>query len=112
MEVVYNIQLKTTQQGITKKGKKKIPKKFDIAIARLKAYINGGEIKVGNNNLKFSPLSTLSPEEKASQLFDLLKTNVSNVKAFDNAVQQTIDDVLDLGISNKAKEKFDINLKF
>ena len=112
MEVVYNIQLKTTQQGITKKGKKKIPKKFDIAIAKLKTYINGGEIKVGNNNLKFSPLSTLSPEEKASQLFDLLKTNVSNVKAFDNAVQQTIDDVLDLGISNKAKEKFNINLKF
>jgi hypothetical protein len=103
MEVVYNIQLKTTQDGVTKKGKEKTPKNFDIAIAKLKVFINGGTIKVGNNVSTLSPLSKLSASEKAERLFDLLYTNVSNYSAFDGAVQETINTIVKKGISVKAK---------
>ena len=112
MEVVYNIQLKTTQEGVTKKGNVKIPKKFDIAIAKLKIYINGGDLKIGDKTFQFSPLSSLPPREKASQLFDLLKTNISNTNAFDGAVQGTIDNLIKTGISEKIQKQFKINLKF
>ena len=110
MEVVYNIQLKTTQDGVTKKGAK-TPKNFDIAIAKLKIFINGGTTKVGNNITTFGPLSSLSASEKAERLFNLLQTNVSNYGAFDNALQQTIDDITKKGISEKAR-KINIVLKF
>ena len=111
MEVVYNIQLKTTQDGVTKKGKEKTPKNFDIAIAKLKVFINGGTIKVGNNVSTFGPLSKLPANEKAERLFDLLQTSVSNYGAFNNAVQETINDIVQKGISEKA-QKINIILKF
>ncbi len=103
MEVVYNIQLKTTQDGVTKKGKEKTPKNFDIAIAKLKVFINGGTIKVGNNVSTLGPLSKLPANEKAERLFDLLYTNISNHNAFDGALQETINTIVKQGISAKAK---------
>ena len=104
MSVVYNIQLKTTQEGETKTRGTKIPSNFNIAIEKLKVYINGGKMTVGKNTYHFSALSTLPPEEKARQLFRLLKTNVSNYSAFDNSVQETIDDIIKQGITEKARQ--------
>ena len=110
MEVVYNIQLKTTQDGVTKKGNK-TPKNFDIAIAKLKVFINGGTIKVGNNISTFGPLSKLPESEKAERLFDLLQTSISNYSAFDNSLQSTINEIVQKGISEKARN-INITLKF
>ena len=72
MSVIYNIQLKTTQDTRVVEGVEKFPAKFKIAVANLKKIINGSYDKKGNEIV--SPFSKLSPQEKAKRLFEELQT--------------------------------------
>lgn len=105
MSVIYNIQLKTTQNTRRdEKGNIKYPTKFEIAISNLKKIINGKDAS-GKGDL--TPLSQLSPREKAERLFEEFKTSISNWGEFDNAIDNTINNIY----KKVLPEKLNITLK-
>ena len=105
MTVIYNIQLKTTQDTRIVKGIEKFPTKFEIAVANLKKIINGSYDKKGNEIT--SPFSKLSPQEKAKRLFEELQTSISNYSEFDSAIDNTIENIY----KDSLPRKLDIILK-
>lgn len=79
MQVVYNIQLKTTT-----KNKLSV---FNIKIEKLKKFLKNFE--------------ELSPEQKAKKLFKEFSTSISNYNEFENVSQQTINGILKKGLGVK-----------
>lgn len=79
MEIVYNIQLKTT-------GSKTLSV-FTEKVEAIRRFLDG--------------LVALSPEEKGERIFDFLLTSISNYDAFNKLPQKTVNDIIKQELTSK-----------
>lgn len=85
MEVVYNIQLKTTGKNVLGV--------FTEKIAALRKFLNG--------------FLELTPQQKGERIFDFFITSVSNSDDFNNMPAKTVNNV----VQNALLEKYNIQVK-
>ena len=89
MNVVYNIQLKTTSiRG------ERIPSIFAERIEKIRIFIHGGTVKKGKKEKTIPALSTLTPREKAERMFEFLLTSISNRNDFDDIIPEDVNSIL------------------
>lgn len=79
MQVVYNIQLKTTTRNNLSV--------FNIKIEKLKNFLKN--------------FNKLSPEQKAKKIFKEFSTSISNYNEFEKVSQETIDEITKKGLGIK-----------
>ena len=79
MEIVYNIQLKTT-------GRKTLSV-FTEKVEAIRRFIDG--------------LIALSPKEKGERIFDFLLTSISNYDAFNKLPQKTVNNIIRQELTSK-----------
>ena len=90
MEIVYNIQLKTTTRNR--------PSVFAEKVEAIRKFLQG--------------FNELTPEQKGAKIFDFFLTSISNYDAFNSLPQKDIDQLIEDGVGKKFQEKLNIILKF